>query len=147
MAELEVGRSSDPAVLAAQERVKLRNQIEQESREEAAYRALAMEGLREELGTSFPMAERMVQKHVAGSSAAERAAIEENMAKDPVATARVLFRRALGEIPTSSEARAAELEASHKRMRDDPSWHSDDRAALRYQILVGAKDGQGGDQP
>lgn len=141
MAVLEPGKySSDPAVAAAQERVQLHREGELNDRIDAG---LAEQVLRSELDEAdFHQGKRVL----AGLPTAERAQLERATLKDgsraihdPV-TLKAVVLRALGPMPTTLEAIDAELEASRKRMADPRSgWFADDKAQLRYRILLRAK--------
>lgn len=149
MADLIVGNSSDPEVLAARDRVAARREVEHEDRADVAATALGEDVLRQEMGVAdFETGRRAVQTYLRGLTAAELQQIGKDLKADGSSLAtpdqmRKLAKLAIGELPTAPAEIKAELEASRERMRKDlRGWHADDRAQLRYRLLLRAAAGQ-----
>lgn len=136
------GIPHDAGVKEARERVELRRGVEQSDLADAK---LAEQLVLEKVGTAdFHSGRRALQKYLGEASPADRAAIAKGMPTDgrPLNAEQleVLAQRVIGDLPMKPEDIAAELEASRKRMRDDPrGWFADDRAQLRYRRLLVAK--------
>lgn len=150
MADLIVGQTSDPEVLAARERVKLRSEADAEGRADQAATRLAEDMLRDDVGdVDFEQGRKLVRSYVAGLSAAERQALAKELKLDgsellDYGQLRELGRRALGPLPDPKDSAGieTELEASRKRMREDPrGWYADDKAQMRYRALLRMKAG------
>jgi hypothetical protein len=133
------GVPHDAGVAEARERVALRNQGEADDRIDSK---LASQALLTEVGLAdFTGGQRVLQKYVRELPADERAKIaaDPNFFHDPEKI-KALANKAIGDVPTRPEEIDAELEASRKRMRDDPrGWYADDRAQIRYRRLLRAK--------
>ncbi len=153
MAVIEQGKySSDPAVQAAQERVRLSRELEAEDRADRAATSFAEDVLRDEIGgeANFTSARAVVQEYVRGLSPAEREAIARELKLDgsellDAEQLRALGRRAIGDIPKDSAAIETELAEIRKLMADHGSayWKGPGSAKmqLRYRLLVRAREG------
>lgn len=144
MGLLDDGKPHNWGVAEARERVRFDAERE---REDFADVALAETVLRDELGTAdFEAGKRMLQQHL-WSVPADRfdqivSAARLPAGVDPLADPGVLKALAfqiIGPLPQTREAIETELVTLRKRM-STREWFSDDRAQLRYRILLQARD-------
>ncbi len=139
------GVPHDAGVADARARVALRQEAEVEERADRAATVLSEDLLRGEVGVAdFETGRRAVQRYLSERSPAELDSIRTSLKLDNPGAAtpeqlRALGRLAVGEIPKDPKAIEAELKASRERMGKDPKgWHADDRAQLRYRMLLRA---------
>jgi hypothetical protein len=150
MADLIVGGSNDPAVVAAQERVKLAREAEAEDRADRAATSFAEDIVRQEIGEAdYSSARVVVQEYMRGLSPAERQALAHELKLDGTELLdadqlRAMGRRAIGEMPKDAAGVEAELAEIRKHMANHgrPPYYSGPGSAkmqLRYRLLLKAK--------
>lgn len=130
-------RPADADFAAARARVALGNSIDQEDRADSQ---LAQQVLLEQFGTAdYSQGTRLLRDHVAQLPEERQAAlVSKGVERDPQALLD-LVNEAMGPLPRTPRAIDVELAAARGRMANDKTWHSDDKAQLRYRALLRAR--------
>jgi hypothetical protein len=138
--ERDEGTPSDAGVEAARERVQLYQEIEQGERANVGVRDAV---LRDQLGHDHAQTMRLVEQHISQLPPERRARLANAKTRDGASvlhdpgTVMALAREALGPVPATRKAAQAEIAEARRRLREDRSaWFADDKAQLRFRLLL-----------